>query len=244
MRRTLVLIGGLFVLAVAALFGFLLYVLLASGDPTYWAGDIDAFERRDVSNPPPKGAVLFLGDDDVRQWTTLGRDLAPVTTVARGFGGAQIAHITYYIPRIVVPYRPRAIVMMAGASDMSGAHERRPEEVLDDVRNFVETLRKARVNAPVYFVSIHPQPLRQSRWLGAKRANALIEAFTKTDKSLHYIDVASLMLNGAGEAKDELFNWDGLLLDAEGQALVTGIIKARLLEDGYGPQAAPAQSQE
>jgi hypothetical protein len=230
MRRTLVLIGGLFVLAVAALFGFLLYVLLASGDPTYWAGDIDAFERRDVSNPPPKGAVLFLGDDDVRQWTTLG--------------GAQIAHITYYIPRIVVPYRPRAIVMMAGASDMSGAHERRPEEVLDDVRNFVESLRKARVNAPVYFVSIHPQPLRQSRWLGAKRANALIEAFTKTDKSLHYVDVASPMLNGAGEAKDELFNWDGLLLDAEGQALVTGIIKARLLEDGYGPQAAPAQSQE
>ena len=39
------------------LFGFLVYVLFASGEPSYWEGDIAAFERRDISNPPEKGGM-------------------------------------------------------------------------------------------------------------------------------------------------------------------------------------------
>ena len=238
MRRTLVIIGGMFILAVVALFGFLLYVLLASGNPTYWAGDISAFERLDVSNPPPRGAVLFVGDANVRQWKTLGRDMAPILTVARGFGGAQIAHVTYYIPRIVAPYKPGAIVLIAGQADLSDEGGRRPEDVLDDFRAFVAALRKAHIMAPVYFVSIHPQPMRQSRWLGAKRANALIGAYIREDPSLHYIDVASVLSNGADKANEDDFRWDGLSLNVRGYALMTARIKPVLLADGYGKSLA------
>lgn len=238
MRRTLVMIGGLVVLAIVALFGFLLYVLLASGNPTYWAGDISAFERRDVSNPPPRGAVLFVGGSDVRQWTTLDVDMAPISTIARGFGGAQIAHVTYYIPRIIVPYRPRAIVLMAGQADLSDVHGRRPEDVLDDFKAFVVALRKARVMAPVYFVSIHPEPMRQSRWLGAKRANALIVNYIKSDPALHYIEVADALTTVTNKANSDLFRWDGLSLNAKGRAVLAARIKAVLLKDGYGSRAA------
>jgi lysophospholipase L1-like esterase len=236
MRRTWLMIGGLVGLAVLAIFGFLLYVLLASGAPGYWSGDIAAFERRDVSNPPPQGAVLFLGDDDVRLWDTLSADLAPVRSIARGFGGAQIAHITYYIPRIVVPYKPSAIVLMAGATDLSDVRGRRPEDVLDDFKAFVAALRKAGVTAPVYFVSIHPQPMRSSRWLGAKRANALIAAYIKTDPSLHFIADAALFIDGTGQVNGDLFRWDGLTLNIKGQAILADVIKRRLLKDGYGPR--------
>lgn len=234
MRRTLVIIGGVFFLAVAALFGFLLYVLLASGNPTYWAGDISAFERLDVSNPPPRNAVLFVGGANVRQWKTLARDMVPVPIIRRGFGGAQIAHVTYYIPRIVAPYKPAAIVLIAGQADLSDESGRRSEDVLNDFKAFVVALRKARISAPVYFVSLHPQPMRQSRWLGAKRANALIEAYIKTDPSLHYIDVASVLSNGADRANDDDFRWDGLTLNAKGYALMSARIKSVLLAAGYG----------
>jgi lysophospholipase L1-like esterase len=234
MRRSLFLIGGVVFLAVAALFGFLLYVLLASGDPTYWAGDIAAFEKLDVSNPPPRNAVLFVGDSTVRHWDSLAADMAPITIIRRGFGGAQIAHVTYYIPRIVAPYRPAAIVLIAGEADLSDEGGRRPEDVLDDFKAFVAAVRKAQITAPVYFVSIHPQPMRSSRWLGAKRANALIDAAIRGDPSLHYIDIASVLSNGADKANDDYFRWDGLSLNAKGYALMTARIKAVLLAAGYG----------
>ena len=68
MKRTFVVLGIAFGVAVAALFAFLIYVLLASGDAKYWEGEIAAFERRDVSNPPPENAVLFVGGRDLRLW--------------------------------------------------------------------------------------------------------------------------------------------------------------------------------
>ena len=238
MRRTLVIVGAAFGLLLFVLFGFLLYVLLASGDPRYWEGEIAAFERRDVSNPPPHGAVLFIGADDVRFWDNLPMDMAPVPVIARGFGGAQIAHVTRYIPRIVVPYRPRAIVFMAGEADLSDVRGRRPEDVRDDFKKFVAALRAQGVEAPVYFVSLHPSPMRASRWFGAARANALIRDYEKSADNLFYIDVAEGMLDRHGKIRDELFRWDGLSLNASGYALLTGKIRPVLLSAGYGGASA------
>jgi lysophospholipase L1-like esterase len=238
MRRTLVIVGAAFGLSVFALFGFLLYVLLASGDPRYWEGEIAAFERRDVSNPPPHDAVLFIGADDVRFWSSLPLDMAPVPVIARGFGGAQIAHVTHYIPRIVVPYRPRAIVLMAGEADLSDVRGRRPEDVLDDFKEFVAALRAQGVKAPVYFVSLHPSPMRVSRWFGAARANTLIQEYEKTADDLFFINIAEGMLDRRGNVRDDLFRWDGLSLNASGYALLTEKIKPVLLAAGYGSASA------
>jgi len=234
MGRLLVMIGAGIGLAIVVLFGFLLYVLLASGNPAYWEGDIAAFERRDVSNPPPRDAVLFVGADDVRQWATLPYDLAPVPVIQRGFGGAQISHVTHFAPRIVVPYRPRAIVLMAGEADLSDVRGRRPEDVLNDFKIFVATVRKAGVAAPIYFVSIRPSPMRSSRWLGAQRANALIQDYEKTAQGLYYIDVASFLFDEKGTLRRDFFRWDGLSLNEKGYALLTQIIKPMLVKAGYG----------
>lgn len=224
--------GVAFGLAVLALFGFLLYVLLASGNPDYWEGEIAAFERLDVSNPPPHDAVLFVGGDDVRLWDTLAADMAPIPVIARGFGGAQIAHVTHYIPRIVAPYHPRVIVLLAGEADISDVRGRRPEDVLDDFKTFVTTLRAKGVTVPVYFAAIHPQPMRASRWYGAKRANELIKDYTKTAPGVHFIDIASGMFDRNDEIRGELFRWDGLSLDAQGYALIGQKIKATLAAAG------------
>lgn len=234
MRRSFLMIGSAAALAVLVLFGFLLYVLLASGNPSYWAGEIAAFERRDVSNPPPLGSVLFVGGDDVRLWETLPTDMYPIPVIVRGFGGAQIAHVTHYIPRIVAPYHPRAIVLMAGEADLSDVRGRRPEDVLDDFKTFVSRVREAGIAAPIYFVSIHPQPMRWSRWLGAKRANALIADYEKSVPGLYYIDATTGMFDANGEVRRDLFRWDGLSLNAAGFAVLAENIKPALLWAGYG----------
>ena len=72
MRETLIRLGIAAAVLLVFLFAFLVYVLLASSSPDYWAGEIAEFERLDVSNPPSKGGIVFVGGRDVRLWDTLG----------------------------------------------------------------------------------------------------------------------------------------------------------------------------
>lgn len=234
MKRGLVTLGAMFGAAVLALFAFLIYVLLASGDPKYWEGEIAAFERRDVSNPPPANAVLFVGGRDLRLWETLPQDMAPVPVIQRGFGGAQISHITHYLSRIILPYKPRAIIVMAGEADLADVHGRRPEDVLDDFRTLALSLRAEGEDAPIWFVSLRPSPAREERWYGAQRANALVADYVSRERGMHYLDVTAGMLDANGGIRRDLYRWDGLTLNDKGHAVLADAIKPALIEAGYG----------
>lgn len=236
MNRLIVVFGGGFLLLLLAMFGFLIHVLLASGDASYWETEIAAFERRDVSNPPPPDAVLFLGGRSLRRWSTIERDMAPYLTINRGFGGAQVAHITHYASRIAAPYRPAAIVIIVGADDLADVHGRRPEDVLKDFVELLQTLRKDGVEAPVFFVSIPPQPMRTSRWYGMARANELVEKYTKSDPSVHFIDVTKDLLLPNGKVNVDYFRWDGLTLSGAGYQVLSRHIKPALAAAGLDPQ--------
>ena len=234
MKRTFVVLGIAFGVAVAALFAFLIYVLLASGHAKYWEGEIAAFERRDVSNPPPENAVLFVGGRDLRLWPRFAEDMAPVTVIQRGFGGAQISHIDHYRARIVLPYDPRAVVVMAGEADLSDVRGRRPEDLLDDFRTLALSLRAEGEDAPIYFVSLRPAPAREERWYGQQRANALIADYVRGEKEMYFIDVSSAMLDDKGNIRDDLYRWDGLTLNGKGYETIGPIIRQRLIDAGYG----------
>lgn len=227
-------LGAMFGFAVLVLFGFLIYVLLASGDPKYWEGEIAAFERRDVSNPPPSDAVLFVGGRDLRLWPSLQEDMAPVPVIQRGFGGAQIPHINHYRSRIILPYRPRAILIMAGDADLADVRGRRPEDVLDDFRTLVLSLRAEGEDAPIYFISLRPSPARDERWYGAQRANALIADYVAGQRGMYFLDVTAKMLDAKGNIRDDLYRWDGLTLNEQGYRVLAEAIKPALIEAGYG----------
>ena len=220
---------GIIGVAALGLLSFLVYELLTAADPDHWESEVVAFERRDVSNPPPQGAILFVGGRDIRYWETLESDLAPLTVVGRGLGGVQLHQLTYYAARIIKPYQPAAVMVMAGGEDLADVHGRRPEDVLADFKVLVSALRAHGVEAPIYFISIKPSPMRASRWLGVKRANALIEAYCRENDRLHYIDVASGMFDEAGEIRGELFRWDGLTLNAEGYRQLAAMLRPVLV---------------
>lgn len=241
MRETLIRLGIAAAVFVVLLFAFLVYVLLASSSPDYWAGEISEFERQDVSNPPPKGGIVFVGGRDVRLWETLGEDMAPLQVLNRGFGGAYLDHLTYFAARIIKPYRPRAVVVIAGAEDMADVQGRTPEELLEGFKVFLSALRAHEVSAPVIFVSIRPSPMRAARWFGAKRANGLIEAFAAARDDVIYLDVASLMFTADEEMRDEIFRWDGLSLSPEGYSLLTSRLKPLLLRRFDSPQPNPPE---
>ena len=223
-----ILLGSLLLLLLACACAALLS--WAMGKPGFWRFQISAYEKADRVNPPKPGVIVFTGSSSIRFWDTLANDMKPLDVINRGFGGSQIAHVNYYARRIVIPYRPRAVVLYAGDNDLSWPWSKSPETVLGDFKRFVEIIHGELPQTWIYYVSIKPSPLRWSNWETLHNTNQMIEAFTRTQERVQFIDVSAAMLDDQAKPRRELFRWDGLHLNPQGYALWTSIIRPVLLK--------------
>src|SRR5262249_13253064 len=144
----------------------------------------------------------------------------------RGFGGSQIADCTAYADRIIVPYKPRLILLYAGDNDI--AANRAPEQVLADFQGLVKTIHGALPEARIVFISIKPSISRWPLAEKVKAANRLVDEFTRHDGRLGFIDVFTPMLGADGQPRPELFVEDKLHMNGQGYLLWKQIIGPRL----------------
>jgi lysophospholipase L1-like esterase len=135
----------------------------------------------------------------------------------RGFGGSTLADVVYYADRILLPYRPRMVVLYAGDNDL--AMGRTPDQVVGDYRSFIARLRSAWPGARVVFVSIKPSPARRACIARARNTNRRIRAAIARDSRQAYVDVFTPMLDRAGQPRPELFVDDSLHMTRAGYLL-------------------------
>ncbi len=202
-----------------------------SGDPLAWESAIQKFEARDRLEPPPPNAIVFTGSSSITFWSTLGQDMAPLPVVNRGFGGSRLNDVVYYAPRLVVACRPRAVVLFAGTNDLAGSKPKTAQEVYEGYRAFVEVVRAALPDTPIYYISITPAPSRWKHWPIAQEANRLIRAHAAADPRLHFIDMTDAILRADGKPNRSLFRLDRLHPNQKGYAVWTAKIKPILLAD-------------
>ena len=79
-----------------------------------WDKEIEAFKQADKTGFPKKGGVLFVGSSSIRMWKNVAADFPGFHTINRGFGGSHLEDVNYYAPQIVIPYKPKLIVLYAG----------------------------------------------------------------------------------------------------------------------------------
>lgn len=190
--------------------------------PARWETAIRAFEAADRTHPAPRGAVLLVGSSSIRLWTNAPIDFPRHTILNRGFGGSHLSDVVAYVDRIVVPYRPRLIVLYAGDNDIAAG--KLPEQVAADFRAFVAKVRAALPTTPVVYLAIKPSPARMKFLAAGQAANRLISEFVAGQQGLVVVDVATPMLGADGGPRGELFLPDRLHLNAEGYKLWAGIV--------------------
>ncbi|MFW9807634.1 MAG: SGNH/GDSL hydrolase family protein [Candidatus Thorarchaeota archaeon] len=202
-------------------------------DPTFWQGEIKAFDLQDKENNPPDGSILFIGSSSIRYWKTLKEDMAPLQVLNRGFGGSRISDVIHYIDQIVFPYKPNTIVFYAGENDLSGLFyttKKTPEEVRDNFQIFCDKVHVQLPEVPIYFISIKPPKRRKNLWPDMQRANSLIEDFCNTSELLHYIDIVPPMLDVEGNPRKDLFRWDGIHMNDLGYEIWASTIRDILIQ--------------
>ena len=185
--------------------------------------EIASFEAADRISPPSKGSVLFVGSSSIRVWPDLKADFPNIDVLQRGFGGSTLDEVDHYVPRIVLPYCPRLIVLYAGDNDL--AEGRTPEQILADFKTFVGLVRPPMPTTRIVFVSIKPSTARVALLGKMREANTLVRQYIATDPSLTYVDVFTPMLGPTGVPRGELFQSDGLHMNAQGYAIWRGLLQ-------------------
>ena len=196
--------------------------------PNRWEKDIAAYEAQDRTSPPPRDAALFIGSSSIRLWKTLGTDMPEIPVINRGFGGSQIVDSTHFAERIVLPYRPRLIVMYAGSNDISAG--KTPAQVLADFQAFVRKARSGLPRVTVAFVSINPSIRRWDQQERVRAANRLIKEYTRDEPRLAYLDSYASFLGPDGLPQKPLLAPDNLHLSAEGYKVWTSVLKPQILK--------------
>ena len=201
-------------------------------DTARFEAEVRALEARDRQEPPAPGGVLFVGSSSIRLWCTLDRDFRALRVLNRGFGGSTMGEVARYAPRLVLPARPRTVVLYAGDNDL--AEGRTPAEVHDSFRRFTALLHERLPDARLVVLAVKPSPARV-QLLGAVRVtNAWFRDAARRDPRLTYVDVFTPMLRRDGRPRGELFGADGLHMNSAGYALWRARLLPVLAADGAG----------
>jgi lysophospholipase L1-like esterase len=192
-----------------------------------WRDSFEGFARADRERAPAPGGVLFVGSSSIRLWDGLETQFGDnMHIVKRGFGGSRLVDVTQYLDRLVLPYRPRLIVVYAGDNDL--AEGRSPSVVLQSFEAFVEGVHAELPETRIAYVSIKPSPLREDKMAAARATNKLIADYVASKSGLSYIDIFSGMLGSDGHPRRELFRPDLLHLNTTGYALWKAAIRPYL----------------
>lgn len=199
--------------------------VVTPADP--WADTIAAFARAD-REAPRSGGVVFVGSSSFRLWEDLEQRFKTHAALNRGFGGSTLADCLRHLDRLVLPHKPRVVVVYAGDNDL--ALGRTPQQVFDDFLALTRRIHERLPRTEIVFVSIKPSPARADLLDRIRDTNTRVrDHIARRPDYLRYVDVFSPMLDPNGRPRPELFSQDALHLNADGYALWSSLISPVLL---------------
>ena len=184
-----------------------------------FSDEIRDFKKQDSLNPPPTGAILFVGSSSFRKWTDVSSYFPGYTIINRGFGGSTLPDVTLYIDDIILPYHPKQVVIYCGDNDLASSDAITADSVLGRFKVLFDGIRTKLPGENIVFVSIKPSPSRARLKEKMKKANLLIQTYLSLYTHTAFVDVYHKMLNPDGTIMSDLFLEDNLHMNAKGYAI-------------------------
>lgn len=196
-----------------------------SVEPDRWEAEIARFEAQDQEKSPIQGSVVFAGSSTIRLWK-LDQSFSDPSYLNRGFGGSQYSDLERYTARIILPYRPRTVVLYSGDNDIQSGKS--PEEVAQDAERVLDQIRKALPECKLVVIAIKPSLQRWKNIEKIRAANQRLEQLLPSRQPAVFVSIESQMLGDDGLPRSELYIADGLHLSEQGYALWSNSLKSLL----------------
>jgi lysophospholipase L1-like esterase len=192
-------------------------------DFSVWEKEIAAFEKSDQTSPPPQKSLVFTGSSTIRRWTTMAADLPNHKVLNRGFGGSQIVDATHFADRIIIPYKPKMVLLRSGGNDIFQGKP--PEQVFQDFKDFVAKIHRKLPKTDIVYIALSPSVARWNNADKEKSLNRMVLEFTRKNKRVKYLDDADVSLGADGKPRPDLFIEDKLHFNAEGNKLFAARVR-------------------
>ncbi len=192
--------------------------------------EIKTFKKLDSTAFPAKKQILFAGSSSFRKWTTVQAAFPKHKILNRGFGGSTIPDVINYANEILLPYKPKQIVIYCGENDIASSDTITADIMLKRYQQLFFLIRSKLKRVEIDFVSIKPSPSRTKFRATVEQSNQLIKAFIATQKHAKFINIFDAMLNADGTIKQEIFLSDNLHMNEQGYAIWQKIIEPYLMK--------------
>lgn len=205
-------------------------------DPRRFEKAILAFEAADLKAMPAPGGIVCVGSSTMAGWnSTIRADLAPLQVIPRGFGGSNMNDALFYVDRVVLRYKPRAVVLYEGDNDVAQGIS--PERIRDTFRALAKAIHDRLPEARIYVISIKPSPRRAALLSTAVEANRLLRAACAADRRLTFVSIVEAMTGPDGKVREDIFKTDRLHMTSKGYALWRDVLKPVLMKGEAAPVA-------
>jgi lysophospholipase L1-like esterase len=171
----------------------------ARTDVFRWGAEMKRLDSLNEVDQFPDKAIMFLGSSYIRLWTDIKTDLKNDKIINRGFGGSNLRDVAYYIDQILEKQKLRALFMYLGNDIVAGERDKSPDQVLEHFIYVVKKVRAKYPDIPITWLAISPNERRWTAWSQIQEANALIGAYCKANRNLHYINASSHFLGKNGK---------------------------------------------
>jgi lysophospholipase L1-like esterase len=175
------------------------------------------FKKSDSIVMPPKGQIVFAGSSSFTKWKDVAMYFPGYPIINRGFGGATLVDLIYYVDEAIIKYQPRQVFIYCGENDIADVDTVSPATVLLRFKTLHGIfLKKLPRTTKIVFVSIKPSVARwhlESKFIAA---NKLIEGYINTQKNIQYLDVHTAMLDDNKEVLKDIFIADKLHMNPKG----------------------------
>ena len=197
-------------------------------DPSVWDGAMERFAEQDRINPPKMGGIVLTGSSSIARWNDqAAKALAPLSVIARGFGGSVMSDLLHHLDAVALQYKPRAILIYEGDNDTAyGIPEK---EIVGNLRKIVDKVHAELPETRIYVMAVKPSTLRVNVWENAKRVNAGYMEVAKKDPLVYFVDSATPFLKADGHVMTDIFVEDGLHLNPMGNLIWGSTIRAALM---------------
>lgn len=192
--------------------------------PPFW-NDVVAFKKQDSVKYPRQNGILFVGSSSFTRWDDIQLAFSGYPVINRGFGGSTLLDVILYAYDIIIPYKPRQVIIYCGENDLASADSIPVTEVVTRFKTLFGIIRQNLPHTTISFVSIKPSPVRASIQSKVLKANREISQFVHKQRNAHFIDIYFAMLDKHGNMREGLYVEDRLHMKPEGYLIWQRIIE-------------------